>query len=323
VTAPGSADGPITILGETVPPGTHRRLDLDVGRLPSGHQLSMPVEVVHGRRPGPALWLSGAIHGDELVGIEIIRHVLNELEADQLSGLIVAAPVVNVFGFVFQSRYLPDRRDLNRSFPGSATGSLAARSARLFMDKVVAICDVGIDFHAGSDSRSNLPQIRGNMEDPETRRLALAFGAPVAIHAKPPGGSLRAAALKRGKTVLLFEGGEPARFNPPAVEAGVGGTLRALTALGMLEGPRAPPPGEVLMSRATRWTRAPRGGIIRLDVSLGERVQKGDRVGVISDPLVRGETQVFSRSSGIVIGVTVNPLVSLGDAVVHVADVGA
>jgi predicted deacylase len=176
--------------------------------------------------------LSGAIHGDEIVGVEIIRQLLDALEPDAIAGAVIAAPVVNVFGFVFESRYLPDRRDLNRSFPGSKRGSLAARLARLFMDEVVSRSDVGIDFHAGSDGRTNLPQIRGNLKDPETRRLSTAFGAPVMIHAGTIKGSLRSAALKQGKRVLLFEGGEPSRFNPAAVQAGVEGTLRVMVSLG-------------------------------------------------------------------------------------------
>jgi predicted deacylase len=314
-----AAPEPFEILGTQVGPGARQKFDVPVGRLPSGDYLSIPIEVLHGVEPGPSIWLSGAIHGDEIVGVEIIRQLLGVMEPERLSGTIIAAPVVNVFGFVFESRYLPDRRDLNRSFPGSKRGSLAARLARLFMDEVVSRCDVGIDFHAGSDGRANLPQIRGNMSDPETHRLATAFGTPIVIHSKTIKGSLRAAALKRGKRVLLFEGGEPSRFNPAAVEAGVDGTLRALSALGMIEAAPAAPAVPPLQSRSTKWIRAPKGGIVRLVTTLGSKIQKGDPIGVVADPTARDEIEVLSSTSGIVIGQTVNPLVSQGDALVHVA----
>ncbi|MDH3208508.1 MAG: succinylglutamate desuccinylase/aspartoacylase family protein [Gemmatimonadota bacterium] len=312
---------PVEMMGREVDPGARLQLDVPVGRLPSGDYLSIPIEIVNGSGSGPTIWLSGAIHGDEIVGVEIIRRLLDLVEPAELSGTIIAAPVVNIFGFVFESRYLPDRRDLNRSFPGSKRGSLAARLARLFMDEVVSRCEVGIDFHAGSDGRANLPQLRGNMDDKETRRLAKAFAAPVMIHARPIKGSLRAAALRRGKRVLLFEGGEPSRFNPTVVEAGVDGTLRALKAMGMIDAAPAAPKARPLLSRSTKWVRAPRGGIVRLATTLGDRIEKGASVGVIADPTDRDEVEVLSRASGIVVGQTVNPLVSMGDALVHVAEV--
>ena len=311
---------PFTYQGEVVPAGKRRHFEIPAGRLPSGSYLSLPLDVVHGRRPGPTIWLSGAIHGDEIVGVEIIRQVLATLDPRAVAGTVLALPVVNVFGFVTESRYTPDRRDLNRSFPGAKTGSLAARLARLFMDEVVARCDFGIDFHAGSDDRTNLPQIRGDLDDAETRRLAEAFGAPVMIHSKPPKGTLRAATLRRKKRVLLFEGGEPRRFSPEAVASGVPGTLRVLRALGMLDDGPALPPVPPLLSRRTNWVRASRGGIFRLEVALGDAVAKGDRLGVIADPAGRDGTTVKARTGGVVLGHTVNPLVNLGDAVVHVAE---
>jgi predicted deacylase len=320
VSGAGGAAEPAEILGRQVRPGTRLQLDIPVGRLPSGDYLSIPIEVVRGAAPGPTIWLSGAIHGDEIVGVEIIRQVLDGMEPEVVSGTVIAAPVVNVFGFVFESRYLPDRRDLNRSFPGSKRGSLAARLARLFMDEIVQRCDFGIDFHAGSDGRANLPQIRCDLTDPETRRLALAFGTPVVVHARPIKGTLRSAVLKRKKRILLFEGGEPSRFSPEAVQAGVHGTRRVLQALHMIDSAPSPPEKPPLETRSTKWVRAPRGGIVRLTTGLGARIEKGDPVGVISDPTARDETEVFSRAGGLVIGQTVHPLVSLGDALIHVAE---
>ncbi|MEJ2205210.1 MAG: succinylglutamate desuccinylase/aspartoacylase family protein [Gemmatimonadota bacterium] len=311
--------GAFVFRGEGVPPGERRRFELPAGRLASGTWLTVPVEVIHGAWPGPAIWLSGAIHGDEIVGVEIIRQVVDSLDPTTMAGTLVAVPVVNVFGFVTESRYLPDRRDLNRSFPGSRQGSLAARLARLFVDEIVDPCSFGLDFHAGSDDRINLPHIRGNLDDPETRHLALSFGAALVVHNKPPSGTLRAAALRRGKRVLLFEGGEPRRFSPEAVEAGIAGTLRVVSALGMTE--ESPPPSShaTRTSRSTTWTRAPRGGIFRLETHLGASLEKGDRIGTITDPAAHEGTPVRARTGGLVVGHTVNPLVNPGDGILHVA----
>ncbi|MDX1492836.1 MAG: succinylglutamate desuccinylase/aspartoacylase family protein [Longimicrobiales bacterium] len=306
--------------GERVDQGTRRHFDLPAGRLPSGTELSLPIEVVHGVRDGPVMWLSGAVHGDEVVGVEIIRQTLEIVDETALAGTIIAAPVVNVFGFVTESRYLPDRRDLNRSFPGTERGPLAGRLARLFVDQVLAISDFGIDFHAGSDDRTNLAQIRGNMDDPRTRKLAEAFAPPIVVHAKTIKGSLRHTALKMGKRVLLFEGGEPRRFSRLAIEAGVEGTLRVLHSASMIQ--EAPPPRyRIRHSRSTKWMRAPRGGIFRLEKELGSEVTKGSRLGIITGPAGREGQEVVARTGGVILGHAVNPLVHQGDGLVHIAEI--
>jgi len=307
--------------GARLSPGTRAHLSLPAGRLPSGTQVSVPIEVVNGATSGPTIWLSGAVHGDEIVGVEIIRQVLEEIDGARLAGTVIAAPVVNVFGFVTESRYLPDRRDLNRSFPGSNRGPLAGRLARIFVDEVLDKADMGIDFHAGSDDRTNLPQIRGNMDDAETRRLATAFGAPLIVHSRTIKGSLRATALKRGKRVLLFEGGEPRRFSTQAVDAGVAGTLRVMKALEMIDSAPASPETPPAESRSTTWLRAARGGIFRLETRLGDRVGKGDRLGIITGPVGRDGSVVKARVTGIVMGHSVNPLVHQGDGLIHIAEV--
>jgi predicted deacylase len=312
--------GGFTFADERIEPGMRRHFDLPAGRLPSGTELSLPIEVLCGARPGRTMWLSGAVHGDEVVGVEIIRRTLEIVDEALLTGVVIAAPVVNVFGFVTESRYLPDRRDLNRSFPGSERGPLAGRLARIFVDRVLDVADFGIDFHAGSHDRTNLAQIRGNMDDEETRRLALAFAPPIVVHSKTIKGSLRHTALKMGKRVLLFEGGEPRRFSEEAIEVGVAGTLRALRCAGMIED--APEPTDrVRESRKTRWVRAPRGGIFRLERRLGELVEKGGRLGVITGPAGREGQDVVARIGGLILGHAVNPLVHQGDGLVHIAEV--
>jgi uncharacterized protein len=303
-----------------IPRGERARFDLPIARLATGSPVGLPVEVVHGRRPGPRVWLSGAIHGDELNGIEIIRRVLAECSPRRLTGTLVAVPIVNVFGFVTGSRYLPDGRDLNRSFPGSPRGSLGARIAHLFMREVVAGSQVGIDLHTGSADRTNLPQIRADLSDPETRDLARAFGPNIAIQAALRDGSFRAAAVAKGARVLVYEGGEPRRFNREAVDRGVNGVLRVLVALGM-RGSAPPFRGPVPLSRRTSWHRAGRSGLFRSEVEPGDRVQKGDRLGVIQDAFGSRPLRVRARAGGIVIGLTLQPHVNRGDALVHVAEV--
>ena len=311
---------PITIGGVTVAAASRRNLELPVARLPTDTSLSLPVAVVNGRSPGPNLWLSAVIHGDELNGVEIIRQLLNLLRPRELAGTVIAVPIVNVFGFVNENRNLPDRRDLNRSFPGSPRGSLAGQLAYLFMKQVVAQCDYGIDFHTGSDHRTNLPQLRVDLSDPKVERLATAFGAPATVDAAFRDGSLRHACSKRGIPLLVFEGGEAHRFNESAVRAGVEGTLRVLAELGMREGPVPKAEKPTVVVRHSKWERARRSGIARIDVFPGQPVQRGDVLGVIADALGERQTLVRATRTGIVLGYTRNPLASQGDALVHIAD---
>lgn len=313
---------PLRIGGASVPAGKRTQVDLPVARLPTGTWLNLPLEVVNGARSGPALWLSGAIHGDEVLGVEIIREVLSLLRPKDLAGQLLAAPLVNVFGFIGEDRYLPDRRDLNRSFPGSSRGSLAGRIAHLFMDEVVSRCAYGIDFHCGSDDRTNLPQIRGDLSDPDTRQRAEAFRAPVIVHSEGPVGSLRRAAWKKGARVLVYEAGEARRIDAESVAVGVRGVLNVMADLGMRarqEGEAAGPPS--YEARTTGWVRAGRAGILKTETTLGAHVRKGDRLGLIRDAFGTRGLPVRASRHGIVIGLTVNPVVFRGEAIAHLAAV--
>lgn len=277
----------------------------------------MPVVVINGKHPGPTVWLSGAIHGDELNGVEVVRRVLPKIDQRTLRGAIIAVPVVNVFGFVEQSRYLPDGRDLNRSFPGSTRGSMASQLAELFMKEVVSQCELGIDLHTAASHRINSPQVRANLEDEETRSLAAAFGAPFVIDARLRDGSVRAAATKRGIKVLLYEAGQIHRFDEEAIETGVNGVLRVLESMGMgtWDTPKAPKPIEL---STTRWVRARRAGLMQMEAELGLQVTKGDVLGLISDALGNRATRVTATMDGHIIAINQNPLVSQGDALVHI-----
>jgi uncharacterized protein len=311
----------VDVAGQRIPPGERRRIELPAARLATGSAMLIPVEVLHGVRSGPRVWLSAAIHGDELNGIEIIRQVLAESSPRRLAGTLIAVPIVNVFGFMTESRYLPDRRDLNRSFPGSARGSLASRLAHLFMSEVVRGCDYGIDLHTGSADRTNLPQVRADLKDEETRELARAFSAPVAIHAAVRDGSLRAAATSEGARVLVYEGGEARRFNRQAIDVGTAGVLRVLQRLGMRTTAPDPPTGTPPLAWKSAWIRAGRGGLARLDVEPGDGVTKGQPIGVIKDAFGDRILRVRANRTGIVVGLTRQPNVNRGDALVHVAEV--
>lgn len=312
---PSFAIGPVRVRT-----GTRREVSLPITRLVTGAEVSLPVHVLHGREEGPTVWLDAAIHGDEVLGIEVIRRVLAQLSPREIRGTLIAVPIVNVIGVMGGDRYLPDRRDLNRSFPGAARGSLAARIAHLMMTEIVDKCDVGIDLHTASDRRSNLPQIRCDLEDEQTRELAMAFGAPVVYHARLRDGSLRSAARERGARVLLYEAGEAWRFDEWAITAGVDGILRVLTTLGMTERPESltdpEHPSEVCFRSG--WVRARRTGILSLHVELGQHVREGERLGELHNSFGRPLALVKADRDGIVLGRTEAPLVNSGDALVHI-----
>ncbi len=310
------------IAGHSVEAGERARFEIPIARLQTDAEASLPVCVLHGVRPGPIVWANAAVHGDELNGVEIIRQVLQELDPKQMSGTLIAVPIVNVFGFLSQSRYLPDRRDLNRSFPGSARGSLASRLAHIFVTEIVERCSLGIDLHTGSDARTNLPQVRADLKDPVTHGLAEAFAAPVLMGASLRDGSLRKIAAKSGARVLLYEAGEPLRFWDQAIEAGVSGILRVLKKLEMIEDA---PIATVSSTKAEKssWVRASRSGLYHATRPLGATVERGETLGFITTPYGTRKSLVKSPCAGIVIGSVTNPLIFQGDALVHVAQTAA
>lgn len=310
----------IYIAGEKIAQGECRHLEIPVARLPTQTMISLPVTVINGAKEGAKLWLSAAIHGDEINGVEIIRQVTQQIKAKKLQGTLIAVPIVNIFGFIEQSRYLPDRRDLNRSFPGSANGSLASRLANLFMEEIVNRCTHGIDLHTAAIHRINLPQIRSNLEDLETYKIAQAFGAPLMLHSTTRDGSLRQAASKKGIPVLLYEGGEALRLDSQAIKVGVKGIFRVMKALKMYDFPKNFIEDNLtLESRQSSWIRANRSGILHLKVKLGEKVKKKQTIGIIFDAFGKNQSKVKATVSGIIIGHTQNPLVNQGDAIVNLA----
>ncbi len=310
----------ITVGKQEVPPGVRKTVELSVANLYTHTHLTMPVHIVNGRRGGPTLFLTAAIHGDELNGVEIIKRVLKRAILKSLRGRILAVPIVNVFGFIDQSRNLPDRRDLNRSFPGRVSGSLAARLAHLVATEIVAKADYGIDLHTGAVDRTNLPQVRANLSNPEVKRMAHAFGAPVVIDANVREGSLRQYAGDNGVPTLLYESGKALHFDELSITVGVRGIVRVMREFGML--PARAGPRKVtspIYTNTTTWVRAPMSGLLQTRCRLGQQVRAQQVLAKISDPFGEVEIDVTGSSGGIVIGRTTSPLAHEGDALFHLA----
>ena len=311
---------PIEIAGVTVEPGSRQSIDIPLPSFYTHSSVNMPVHVIHGRRPGPVLLVSAAIHGDEINGVEIIRRLLVNKSIDSIRGTLIAIPVVNVYGFVSKSRYLPDRRDLNRSFPGSENGSMASRLANVLMTEILPHTTHIIDLHTGAVNRENLPQIRAKLQDnPELEKLARAFGVPVILNAEFLENSFRAAAFDQGIGVLLYEAGEALRFDEVSIRAGVRGVLQVMIELEMRTRSKRPRKVESMVANTSRWVRAGQSGILRSLIATGTKVQEGDLLAYINNPLGEHNEELISPVSGIVIGKTNLPLVFAGEALFNIA----
>ncbi len=316
----GTMREPFEIGGERIEPGTRRLVELPVSRLSNHLPISLSVHVLHGREPGPTLFVSAAVHGDEINGVEIIRRLLRIEELKDLEGTLLCIPVVNAFGFIARSRYLPDRRDLNRAFPGNASGSLAARLAHLLMREVVARSDLGIDLHTASANRENLPQIRASFEVRDAREIATAFAAPLMLTAPEREGSLREAARALGIPVVVYEGGEGLRFDETAIRTGVRGILGVMASKGMIRIPASLAAGEhSIHAQSSRWLRAPEGGVLLSYRSTGDTLEPNEMIGAIANPYEDVLTEIRSPKRGIIIGRTRLPVVNQGDALFNMA----
>ncbi len=311
---------PFELAGEQIPAGTRRIITIPVSVMSDHTPVGLNVQVLHGRDDGPTLFVSAAIHGDEIIGVEIVRRLLASAKLNRLRGTLLAIPIVNTYGFINHSRYLPDRRDLNRSFPGSGTGSLASRLAHIFLNQIVRNADVGIDLHSAAIHRTNLPQIRIAPDSPRLLALAEAFGAPVVLVSPLRQGSLRDAARRHDVDMLLFEAGEGLRFDEAAIRSGLGGTLRVMAHLGMIPASGiAAPPARPIHSQASYWVRASAGGLLRSHRTIGEMVTPETLLGVIADPFGAIAGPVKATWPGLIIGRANLPLVNEGDGLFHIA----
>ncbi|MDX1511103.1 MAG: succinylglutamate desuccinylase/aspartoacylase family protein [Nitriliruptorales bacterium] len=305
----------VEIAGVTVEPGTRVNVSPTVSEAYTGDRTTLPMTVINGAGDGPRLFVTAAVHGDELNGTAVCGQLLDLVDPEHMRGVLIVVPIVNVLGAQVHSRYLPDRRDLNRSFPGTLGGSMASRLARLLMDEVVRGSDVGIDLHTAANRRTNAPQIRVDTDDRRATELAMEFGAPFVLHGPPRPGSLRAVAGEEGVPVLTYEAGEILRFEEEAIDIGVAGCQRIMAELDMID--EAPEADEPEFMASSRWMRAERGGLLSLHVSAGERVEEGQELWTTLGALGAERATSVAQEAGIVIGATTLPLVSPGDAVVH------
>jgi predicted deacylase len=308
----------LEILGQPIAPGDHRRLPLPVTESFVGEDASTPVIVVSGMQPGPVLCLTAGIHGDELNGIEVVRRSLDRAKPEDLKGTLVGVPIVNLAAFRRSSRYMPDRRDLNRFFPGSARGSSASRLAFSIFEKVIRNCDALVDVHSGSFHRTNLPQVRGDLRRDDVLKLARAFGTEIAIHNEGRPGTLRRAASEAGIPAITYEAGEPMRFQSEEIDRGVRGVDQMLVQLGMRVAKGSEVPSPTLYYRA-HWIRADDGGILAARAKLGDVVKVNQVLGTIFDPISNEKSTIRAKHKGRVIGVALDQLVMPGFAAFHIA----
>lgn len=310
---------PFILANIEIPRDSNITVNIDLPKL-YNTPMQLPLHVIRGKKDGPIVFVSAAIHGDELNGIEIIRRFKRLNILKRLRGTVILVPIVNVYGISTLSRYLPDRRDLNRSFPGSSTGSLASRVAKIFFDEVVSKCDFGIDLHTASIHKSNLPQVRTNIDNEYTFNLAKAFGAPVVLHSELRDGSLRSVAQELGVPILLYEAGEALRFDETCIRIGVNGLVNVLRHSSMLPKViRKKEQKSSIVSRNSRWIRSGGGGILRTIKALGDVVKESEVIAYIDEPLGDESYVITSPFDGVIIGKSEIPLVQEGDAVFHIA----
>lgn len=310
---------PFKILEAEVLPGASARLEWNASQSFAGGEVISPITVVHGTRPGPVLCLTAAVHGDELNGVEIVRRVVNELKPGELGGTVIGVPIVNLFGFTRNSRYLPDRRDLNRFFPGSRYGSIASRIASSFFASVVKHCDAVVDFHTGSFDRSNLPQVRADLSNPDVLEFTRGFGATTVLHSEGSKGMLRVAATQAGIPAVAFEVGGPGQLQPAEIGHGVQAIHTLLHKLGMTRTrPEWDEPQPVFYDSV--WVRSNAGGLLLSEVQLGQRVQRGQKLGSVIDPINNIEREIVAPVFGRVIGMALNQVVLPGFAAYHLGE---
>lgn len=303
----------VFIAGHSIQPGEFTEININIARLPSHTIIDTPIYVSRGLEDGPVLALTAGMHGDEINGMEIVRRILDSGLHKPKRGVTVCMPIVNLYGFLNYSRDVPDGKDINRSFPGNKSGSLASRVAYNLMREVIPFIDYGIDFHTGGAMRTNYPQVRSVLKDSKNMELANAFHAPFTIDAPFRPNSLRKEASRKGKHIIVYEGGESLRFDQQAIEEGIAGTLRLMKHLGMID--TAPEPKEesrVIWS--TSWIRAKHAGLFQPTVQCGQLVHKGDWIGTITDPFGEFKENINSVDTGYVIGLNNIPVINAGDA---------
>lgn len=307
----------ITISKQKIGLGEQKIIDLNIARLPTYTSIDLPVLVYRAPKDGPVLLLTGGLHGDEINGIEIVRRMIERNIVMPDRGTVIAIPIVNIYGFIQNSRGLPDGKDINRSFPGAKGGSLAKLLAHTLMKEVIPEIDYGIDFHTGGSARANYPQIRCSFKIKKASELAKAFGAPVMMHSGLISKSFRSAAHKKGKEILVYETGESLRYDEYGIEEGIDGAQRLMKHLGMIK--EAPAPNKTKIFNNSTWIRTKNAGLFIAKAELGEELNKRQVLGSIKDPYGELNSRVIAPYDGMVIGLNNCPVVNKGDALIHYA----
>lgn len=304
--------------GKKIAPGNRADIKLTVSKSYTGASKRVPVHVWRGKEPGPSVFISAAVHGDEINGTGTIRHIIQERPFELRAGSLVLVPVVNILGFEQLSRYSPDRRDLNRSFPGTRRGSLTGRLAHVTFQNIVARCDYGIDLHTAAVRRTNYPNVRADMDQEATARLATLFGAELLLNSAGPEGSLRRASVKVGCATVVLEAGEVWKVEPSVVEYALRGIRNVLVGLKMIDGEIRQPAFRVV-AEETKWMRAEKGGFLKFHVHPGDTVMKGQPLATNTSLAGEDLNTILAPREAIVLGMTTLPAVSPGDPVAHLA----
>lgn len=307
---------------ETVKPGESRDVELAIGESYSGITVRIPLHVRRATEPGPVVFVTAALHGDEINGTGAVRALIQDESFTLTRGTIILIPVLNLLAFERHSRYLPDRRDLNRCFPGTSRGSLASRMAKTIFTSIVERCDYGIDLHTASVRRTNYPNVRADLSDPAVRRLATSFGSEVILNGKGPKGAFRREACKAGCPTIIMEGGEVWKVEPTIVDTAVRGIRNVLYELEMVEAAPLTPDYQIIVQR-TKWIRADHGGFLQFHIQPGEVVQKGQPLATNTNLLGRETTTLHAPFSGVILGMTTLPAVSPGEPICHVGKLPA
>jgi uncharacterized protein len=306
----------IKIADQEIRPGEFKEIKINIARLPSHTIIDTPIYVSRGLEDGPVLALMAGMHGDEINGLEIVRRVLDGSLHQPKRGTVLCMPIVNVYGFLNFSRDVPDGKDVNRSFPGSKNGSLASRVAWHVTHDIIPHIDFGIDFHTGGAMRTNYPQVRAMLSNEKNLELAQAFNAPFTLDAPFRPSSLRKEASKKGKNIIVYEGGESLRFDQHAIEEGIAGTLRLMKHLNMIDwAPEAKAESKIIWS--STWVRAKHAGLFQSLVHSGQLVHKGEWIGTITDPFGEFKEKVLAPETAYVIGLNNIPVINAGDALMH------
>lgn len=311
----------IVILKERIALGESRRLDFGIGKLYTTTSVKIPVIIERSKNPGPTILITAALHGDEINGVEIVRQLIARKLNKPKRGTIICIPILNVFGFLSSNRFFPDGRDLNRVFPGTKTGSLASRVAYYFTKEILPLADLCLDFHTGSASRFNAPQIRIKPGDDKLLELAKIFNAPFTVYSKMIDKSYRKACDDKGIPSLLFEGGKNLDSNKNIAKEGVEGILRILAHLGMLNQKKIPTAahGQSVIINKAKWVRAHRSGLLHVKIECNQHVLKGELLATITDPYGQKRFRVSAPNDGYIINVNQSPIVNQGDAIFHLS----